>query len=270
MSSKPKSKGLHEAFARFFENPTREGLREVLKDNVGEFNQLDFKERWPEFPTVAKHILGMGNSGGGCIVVGVEDETLEPKGLTDIIDKTKVMKGIKKYIPSALLDNVEIIDFSYSASEYDKLQGKKFQVIFIHEDKKYLPFISSAQGKSIEENTVYIRRGTASERANYEELQRLINIRLETGYSSTKELDMKSHLQQLRILFEQIDRNLITDGYLTPVRRSVQEAVEALQGKPIPNPKFPKEDFDDFILRLVELKKRRIEEELDVRHLVYK
>jgi hypothetical protein len=42
MSAKRKS--LNEEFVKFFENPTREGLRALLKNNFGELPNLDFKE----------------------------------------------------------------------------------------------------------------------------------------------------------------------------------------------------------------------------------
>ena len=36
-------KGLKEAFAVFFENPSRESLRKLLIDHTGEHDDLDFK-----------------------------------------------------------------------------------------------------------------------------------------------------------------------------------------------------------------------------------
>lgn len=39
-----RGKGLKEAFARFFEDPSREGLRDLLRDNLGETNEFDFKK----------------------------------------------------------------------------------------------------------------------------------------------------------------------------------------------------------------------------------
>jgi hypothetical protein len=41
-----KRKTLNEEFAKFYESPTREGLRELLKNNSGELPNLDFKEDW--------------------------------------------------------------------------------------------------------------------------------------------------------------------------------------------------------------------------------
>src|ERR1044072_699199 len=269
MVLKLKPKGYKEAFAQFFEEPTREGLRAILKENVGELNELDFKEAWPEQSSLAKHILGLANSGGGCIVAGVEDQTLNPKGLEKVEDKTVLINGIKNYVPPSLLNNLEIVNFSYSSAEYPDITGKSFQVLFVDYDKRHLPFISLRNGTSIRSSAIYIRRGTATEEANYAELQQLINARLETGYSSPKEIHLQKHLEQLKVLYQQIDRNLITSygknsliDMSVSVVRAITKNIET-----VPNPKYPEEDFSEFISRLIRLKKKRLEEELDVQHL---
>lgn len=125
-------KAFHEEIARFFEKPTRESLREVLRSNVGEFPNYDFKAQWPALSKVACHLLAIGNSGGGCLVAGVaekEDGTLEPKGVEKLIDKADIMGGIERYVPTTLLANIEVLDFSYDTSEYPAIQYKKFQAI---------------------------------------------------------------------------------------------------------------------------------------------
>jgi len=38
-----RAKGLNEAFARFFEGPSREGLRDLFREHLGEANEFDFK-----------------------------------------------------------------------------------------------------------------------------------------------------------------------------------------------------------------------------------
>jgi predicted HTH transcriptional regulator len=68
-----RSKGLYEEFARFFEKPTREGLRELLKKNVGELQHCDFKVQWPALPKLSRILLGIANSGGGCVIIGVAE-----------------------------------------------------------------------------------------------------------------------------------------------------------------------------------------------------
>lgn len=268
MASKAKPKGHHEAFANFFENPTREGLRVVLKENVGELKQLDFKENWPESSSLAKHILGMANSGGGCIVAGVQDESLEPTGLTQLEDKTIIFNGVKNYVPPQLLDHIEVVTFTYSAAEYPQIAGKSFQVLFVDYDKRHLPFVSLRGGSSIRANTIYIRRGPSTEEANHVELQQVINARLETGYSSTKELDLQTHFDQLKILFQQIDRNLIKSSKNNLLGLTVMAIAKLAQSiETEPNPHYPTEDFSAFVVRLIRLKKQRIEQELDVHHV---
>ena len=66
-------RGPKELFASFFEDPTRENLRDLLKGNTGETKNLDFKEQWPATNGLVKHILAIANSGGGCVVVGVAE-----------------------------------------------------------------------------------------------------------------------------------------------------------------------------------------------------
>src|SRR4051794_33614827 len=106
-----------ENFAKFFESPSREGLRELLRDNRGEFLDFDFKEQWPPDDTsLAKHILAMANTRGGVTVAGVRenaDGTHESIGLTGSVEKEDIHKKVRKYLPSVLCDMYDIQDFSF-------------------------------------------------------------------------------------------------------------------------------------------------------------
>jgi hypothetical protein len=264
-----KEKGYKEAFARFFEEPSRERLRVILKENSGETNNLDFKEEWPKVAKLARHVLGLANSRGGCLVVGVsqrENGTLDPVGLSRLKDKTEVINPLASYLPEPLMSELAILDFSYEASEYPRLQGKSFQVLIVDCDPAHLPFLAKRDGDGVRNNVVYVRRGTASTEANHEELQRILNRRLDTGYSSRRELDLRTHLEQLKILFGQISPygTRLKDG------SGVSSFGEAMKGllqphiESVPNPNYPEEGFEAFIVRGIARKKRRIEEELDL------
>lgn len=250
-------KGFKEEFAKFFENPTRDGLRDLLQNHGGEQPNCDFKAQWPEHSGLSKHILGMANSGGGALIFGVEeqeDHTFEPVGLPTLKDKADITNGLKNYLPNALLRIVETIDFPFDASEYPKLVGKKFQVLFIGYEPDHIPFLSLKAGPKIESNRVYIRREGVTEEANYDELQRVLNNRIETGYSTRKEMDLKEHLAQLRVLIEEVR---YVPGGLIQALGALQSLVR------MQNPRL-NEDFEESVLRIIDLKKQRIYQELDI------
>lgn len=260
-----RGRGFGEAFARFFEAPSREALRDLLRENFGEANELDFKREWPEGSKLAKHVLGLANLGGGCIVVGMEqnDEgTLNPVGLPTLTDKTEVLSALDNYMPETLMRQVEILDFSYEESEYSKLKGKSFQVLFVEDDPTHLPFLSIKDGSHIRSNKVYTRRGAATDEANHDEVQRLVSRRLETGYSSRRELDLKTHLEQLRVLYEQVSPHSMKSVIGEMMLQS--SGVHRLFTKRVPNPSYPEEDYETFVARAIARKKRRIEMELDI------
>jgi len=259
----------YEEFARFFEQPTREGLRDLLKKNVGEFAYCDFKENWPVHSKTACHILGIANSGGGCMVIGVrqkKDKSLESTGLKTLTDKTVVLNGIQKFLPDLLFSTLSdrILVFSFEASEYPAIKGKKFQVLFVEDDPKHIPFIATANGEGIRKPGMYVRRGSATEEANHEELQRIINRRLETGYSSQRETDLRTHLGQLQALYHHISKYHYPHAITT---QAIASILSPLKGQPELNPAYPEEAYEDFVARMIEKKKRLIEMVLNVQEL---
>jgi len=232
----------HERFTQFFEKPTRESLRLLLKDNIGETNYLDFKAGWIEYPKVAKHILAFSNIGGGAIIVGVEennDGTLEAVGITEIKDKAEITQGLSKYLPNTIV--WEVFNFPYEASEYPKLKGKKFQVLLVEYDPQLIPFLCLKAGKDIKENIVYVRSGTCTTEATHDDLQGIINKRIATGYSSKHVLELSEHLQQLKELYKQKESFF----HLASV---VERMTNEDQYK----------DYHKFITSLIEKKKQKI------------
>lgn len=247
-----KNKGFKEEFARFFEDPSREALRALLQGQVGELDAIDFKREWPALAKVARHILGLANSQGGCLIIGIDekkDKSFEPVGLDTFLDKAEINKGVKKYISPQL--KFEVLDFVYEDSEYPKLIGKKFQVVLVDDEPEYIPFISRADGDGVRENAIYIRRGTSTDEVNYEELQQIINRRIETGYSSRGEFDLNRQLAELNALYEHVE------PYYNPYDEIMEE--EHRPNYYEPNPNFPDEYFESFIGRLLREKKALIE-----------
>lgn len=242
-----KSRPWNENFARFFESPSREGLRDVLQNHSGEANTLDFKKDWPAFSKVARHILAFANSGGGALIFGVDEKankSFESAGLTAIKDKADVKKGVSHFLPAQL--EYDVLDFTYSESEYPAIVGKQFQVLIIEDLPKYGPFVSLAAGEGIDRDVIYVRRGTNSERANHSELQQVINRRIETTYSSQSENDLVRHLAELSALYEHLPR--------------YPSMIEQLAGLPMnAEIKASKEDLRVFLKGLIARKKAIIE-----------
>jgi hypothetical protein len=255
MKSLNLGKGLHESFARFFEEPSRERFRDLIKNSSGEYPHLDFKSKWPIFTQLARHILALANSGGGCLIIGVEDKTCEPLGIEAIVDKADFRKSLKSYLPRQCLDLVELLDFVFKDSEYPRLIGKKFQVIFVDDDPRSLPFIAIKNGDGIRGNAVYVRFNTSSEEASHEDLQKVLNRRIETGHSSRRELDLQMHLDQLKLLYS-----------FTAPTIPLSISFDAILGGQ-PNLHFPKEGFAEFIARMILKNKAIIEKALEIEEI---
>lgn len=210
-------------------------------------------------------MLGLANYGGGCIVVGVEqreDGTLDPVGLEAIRDKTEALSALENFLPDTLLRQIEILDFSYEESEYPKLKDRSFQVLLVEDDPSHQPFVAVRDGASVSSNAIYTRRGASTVAANHEELQRVVSRRLETGYSSRRELDLKTHLEQLRVLYEQVSPHSMKSVIGEMMLQS--SGIHRLFTKRVPNSSYPEEDYETFVAGAIARKKRRIEMELDI------
>lgn len=255
-----------EDFAKFFEQPTREGLRSVLQNHVGELNQLDFKEAWPEKSSLARHLIAFANSKGGCIIIGMKEEketkSLEATGLSSFYDKAKIHDEVKTFISSHL--KYEVHNFGpYAASEYPQILGKMFQVVIIRDEPRYIPFMAEADGTKIHKSRIYTRKGTESEEANYIELQEIINRRISTDYSNHNELSLEYELSELKILYSEL-KQFHTTYTMAIGDRLAQQVAENLKSIGLKayqeeNPYYPEESYDAFIARMIEIKKLKIQ-----------
>ena len=247
-----------EEFAKFCETPDRTKFRELIKQNTGEYNHIDFKEKWIEIPVIAKHILGFANSEGGVLVFGIKEEatgSLIVQGIDKFEDKTEIKSKLQKYLPAEL--QYEVHNFEYNNdAEWGQIKNKKFQVLIVENTPQYIPFLSmSSSGEILYKNRIYYRGKTNTEEATYEELKKIINRRLDTTLSTTVEDEFKEHLTQLRMIYSFIDR------YLTraPFWMTNISALAILGSTREDNPKYPKEDFEEFIIKMIQRKKDIIE-----------
>lgn len=192
-----------ELYQVLIDSPDKQQFANILKNQEYETDSIDFKETWIEKGKLAKIILAMANSGGGCIVFGIKETEAhksEPVGLSEesVKDESNAANSVKKYLPENI--SWKLMTFSFEKSEYEKLSGKTFQVIVVYDFPKFIPFISIAEGDGLKQATIYTRRNTECVIANNSELQSMLDRRIETQYIS--KIEFSEHLHQLSELYK--------------------------------------------------------------------
>lgn len=251
-----------DSLVEFFNEPTLDKFDSFLKENIGESNGVDFKREWIDFHKLAKIILGIANYGGGCIVIGVEENSdgLEAKGIEgESIDPADFTKKIEKFFPKSVLDNIQLKNFFYCSDIYaPPLKNKKFQVIFISVNPKDLPIICEGNGTCIEKGAIYFRRGTSTEKISYDELQDVIKRKVEAISSEIDNKNLKDELEQLKILNDAIPISIKKNSF-SSIKQS--NMTLSLFGKE-ENNKFPEKSFEEFLVEMIEKKQKKIENSL--------
>jgi predicted HTH transcriptional regulator len=190
----------------FMKNPSHESLKELLLHNTGETDFLDFKTKWTEFSKMAKHVLAIANSGGGCIIVGVSENDEGAISLTglneeDFLDKADIDNKLENLLPKYLKYRTE--DFHFK-NEHLTLRNKRFQVLIIEYDPKYVPYTSVVHRNELRYGAIYMRQGTKSIEATNDKLVEIILRKVQSGGSGVNEFTLKDHLDQLKDLYEEL------------------------------------------------------------------
>ncbi|MDB8790897.1 ATP-binding protein, partial [Romboutsia sp. 1001216sp1] len=240
-----------DSLSELLNEPTFEKFDLFLKENAGESNSIDFKGEWIDFHKLAKIILGIANYGGGCIVIGVDenDNGLEANGIKEkIIDHADFTKKIAKFFPEGLLDNIQLKNFFYCSDIYaPPLKDKKFQVIFIRVNTEDLPIICEDNGSGIEKGAIYFRRGTSTEKINYDELQNLITRKVEAISSKIDNQALKEELDQLKVLNDAIPSSISKYGFSSLKQSNISLSILGKEQNKI----YPEKSFEEFLVDMI-------------------
>ena len=265
-------------FDLIVKNPSRDGFKTFLKESCGELDNIDFKEKWITKGKLAKIMLAMANTGGGVIVLGIQenkDDNYLAVGIDELNDAADVEKEIKKLVPRNL--SYSVLDFIYDDEIYGEYAGKKFQAIIIADAPEQLPFFSIGASDDIEKDCVYVRRGTSSEKASARDFETMIQRKLENVFKESNDLSLKEHLEQLQFLYDSIPqkkRILVKKGnrFVGAMEglQALSERMTEIFGEPdqyeeVPNDNYPSEDYEQFLVRMIDKKKLKIEKILDLK-----
>lgn len=263
-------KQLKDIVYNLLREPTLDRFREFLHAQTGEHNSIDFKKQWIEKASLAKEMLALSNSKGGVIVFGVaekEDGSVCIEGLSEIKDKALISNEIKNFVSSNL--KYEIYDFSYETSEYEALIDKKFQMLVVDDIPNHIPFLSKKESGTLKQSMIYVRRGTSCEIANGEEIDEILNRRMQYLYPyKGKPLQLEEHLKQLEILYGMIEENHVyyKNSPLSKIASAFSSITNVSLGEKVVehNPLYPDESYEQFISRILIEKKKKIERVLDL------
>ena len=265
-------------FDLIVKNPSRDGFKTFLKESCGELDNIDFKEKWITKGKLAKIMLAMANTGGGVIVFGIQEnkgDKFVAVGIDELKDAADVEKEIKKLVPRNL--SYSVLNFIYDDEIYGEYAGKKFQAIIIADAPEQLPFFSIGASDDIEKDCVYVRRGTSSEKASARDFETMIQRKLENVFKESNDLSLKEHLEQLQFLYDSIPqkkRVLVKKGkrFVGAMEglQALSERMTEIFGEPdqyeeVPNENYPSEDYEQFLVRMIDKKKLKIEKILDLK-----
>lgn len=246
-----------ENLASFLKDPTRDNLRSLLMLESVEDNDLEFKRQLIPYDDIARHILAMSNKHGGAIVFGineVEDNAFQSNGLDNLPDMTDFDKKLSNYVPTELKRNdlLHTLPCRFDDNDDADFSGKIFLVIIVYYNPKFIPFISIKAGERLKKDTIYTRRNRASEPANHDEIQEILNKRIETEYSTTDERELIEHLEELKKLYSYIPEK---------IRRKIESMADRMlrdYDYELSNPNYPKESYEEFVGKLIDIKKEII------------
>jgi hypothetical protein len=116
--------------------------------------------------------------------------------------------------------------------------------VLIEYNVDHTPVLALRDGDGQKSTVIYIRRDGQTAEATHDEIQSIINKRIETRYSTSNEINLKQHLEQLRALYGEIPRRL-----------GPAFAIGTLAAFLGTEPNVNGETYEEFVNRMIDLKK---------------
>ncbi|WP_199425723.1 AlbA family DNA-binding domain-containing protein [Thermaerobacillus caldiproteolyticus] len=233
-------------------------LVRLIRDYYGESNELDFKETLIEKGKLAKHILAMVNSGGGTIIFGISDNN-KPVGIEDNQDITDIQKQLSSLLPEHL--NVYSQKIKYENDElYGEFSNKTFLIFHIPTQNRYIPFLAKKSSGDLKDNVIYIRKNSSTTIATNNDIENMIKKRVYEVYQDLSSLSLEEHLNQLKILYSSISKY----NQVHAISAALENVANAFWLTKEKNKHYPRESFDEFISRMINKKKKKIEKIIEV------
>lgn len=102
------------------------------------------------------------------------------------------------------MNEITLLDFDYADATYAPLCGKQIQVLAIHDLPEFIPFVCEEEWHKdddhVRRGAIYVRSGTNTREGNYDQVQRLLNRRIEAIAPQSSTNHVKRDLDQLRLL----------------------------------------------------------------------
>ena len=190
-----------ENFAKLFDDPNRVTLKDSLMNLTTEYDDFEFKEIEIKDYILAKHIIGMANTNGGIIILGVKETEngLKPCGLESNTDTTDMKKQLAKYLPHELSYEIYQIDYN-ERDEWDDLKNKSFKIIKIEFTPEYIPFLPIKESTEYKKTDIFCRKNSSTTRCEYDDLQDIFNKRKSINRYRITALTLRNELEELKIL----------------------------------------------------------------------
>lgn len=164
-----------------------------LLDKGREDNQWDFKQDIKlkpneDFYQLLKDILAFSNSGGGYLLLGIEDKHHNLVGVTNKLDEAELGNKLQSTLGYSI--DIKLLYFEENIEGENKTLG----IVYIPESEKINVApknITGQKGVIIQEGLPYVRRNTQSVVANRDDYEKL-TIQVQTkGEYEFKEWDLK-------------------------------------------------------------------------------